>query len=149
MSKFEGNNTPSVLPSSINQGLILKLVAASLVAPHRVPRRNSLPRWPHQNRVGTLCLWVRPLVMGTGCVGCGVIVFISRCSEFGFVACVCRGERYAQFRQRATSQQPTGSPSQNIPESVLLRVTSRIQHRQAMAGWRWACPGREQQCWHY
>lgn len=27
--------------------------------------------------------------MGTGCVGCGVIVFISRCSEFGFVACVC------------------------------------------------------------
>lgn len=28
--------------------------------------------------------------MGTGCVGCGVIVFISRCSEFGFVACVSR-----------------------------------------------------------
>lgn len=116
-------------------------MAASLVASHGalgvIHRRDDLIA----SHAGTLCLRLRPLVMGAGCVGCGLIVFISRCSEFGFVACV-----------RVEANAPCGFAN-SVPTLVAQRASRTAffcaSHpesdvRKRRPGWRWACPGCEQ-----
>lgn len=73
--------------------------------------------------------------MGTGCVGCGVIVFISHRSEFGVVACVWRQTLCAVSPAASyLTSDRAGRRAKMNPENVPLRVTSGIQHPEAMAG---------------